>query len=288
MKNLRVLITGGNGKMGRCIAEGLREAGHEVFSTSRTANEELGVKHMDVRDFESCVKAMRGIDTVIHMAFYMKNDSFKEEIVPTNIVGTWNVYEAARLNGVGRVIFGSSNHAVGFYKQEDELRDDIMHRADSPYGLAKSFCELCGRYYSDRYGISVINVRIGTFSHTGLPYSLRRTKTWLSPDDTKQLFRRCVEADEKHKFLTIYGVSDNDNNYFDISGLKELIGYEPKDNGADHMEAALAVNRLNGMDNCAFLGGEYVAYVPEANGCDQAVMDALLIAHGAQKEEDVK
>ena len=271
--------------MGRCIAIALREQGYEVLSTSRTPNPELDVVHMDVRDAQSCVQALKGIDTVIHMGFYMKNDKFREEIVPTNIVGTYNLYEAARINNVKRVIFGSSNHAVGFYKQTDELRDDIMHRADSPYGLAKCFCELCGRYYSDRYGISVINVRIGTFSHDGLPYSLRRTKTWLSYADTQQLFLKCVEADSSHKFLTIYGVSNNDGGYFDISGLEDLIGYVPKENGADHMEHALSVNRMDGIDDCAFLGGEYVLF--DAGREDFALEDmgSLLRAHGVVAED---
>jgi len=266
--------------MGRCIAEGLRAAGYDVVSVSRTPNEELNVSHLDIRDAAACIKALEGIDAVIHMAYYLGSNKFREEIVPVNIVGTYNIYEAARINGVKRVVFGSSNHAVGFYKQSDELRDDIMHRPDSPYGLAKCFSELCGRYYSDRYGISVINVRIGTFSHDGLPYSLRRTKLWLSYGDAQILFQKCVEADMSHKFLTIYGVSGNDDGYFDISGLKDLIGYEPKDNGADHMEHAMRVDRFGGADNCAFLGGEFISFDADSQKFRLELMEELLRAHG--------
>ena len=276
----RILITGGNGKMGRCIAGGLRAAGYDVVSTSRTVNAELGVRHLDIRDAQACIEALKGIDTVIHMAFYLGNNNFREEIVPTNIIGTYNIFEAARENGVRRVIFGSSNHAVGFYKRTDELRDDIMQRPDSPYGLSKCFCELCGRYYSDRYGISVINVRIGTFSHDDLPYSLRTTKTWLSYGDTQELFLKCVEADPTYKFLTIYGVSGNDDGYFDVSGLKDLIGYVPKDNGAHHLEHALEANHTGGVSDCAFLGGEMVTFDSgsKANRLDD--MDGILRMHG--------
>ncbi|MDR1301615.1 MAG: NAD(P)-dependent oxidoreductase [Treponema sp.] len=251
-----VLITGGNGRMGRCIAKGLRAAGFQVVSASRTPNEELGVVSLDVRDSEACIAIMKGVDVVIHMAYYLKCDKFREEQVPTNIIGTWNIYEAAAKNGVKRMIFGSSNHAVGYYQRTDELRDDSMHRPDSSYGLSKCFSELCGRYFSDRYGISVINVRIGSFSHDNLPYSYRRCKTWLSYDDTQQLFQKCVEADESIRFLTIYGTSNNSENYFDISGLKDLIGYEPKDNGMDHLEEAVKTDYFKGLDDYEFLGGE--------------------------------
>ena len=234
-----VLVTGGNGRMGRCISEGLRKAGYDVRSTSRTPNEELGVTHLDVRDAEACVEALKGVDTVIHMAFYLPWDKFREEQVPINIIGTWNMYEAAVKNGVKRFIFGSSNHSVGFYRQDDELRDDIMHRPDSPYGLSKSFAELCGRYYSDRFGISVINVRIGSFYPEGvLPSAPRRCRTWLSPRDCRQLFQKCVEADESIRFLTIYGTSGNSKTDFDISRLKDQLGYEPEDDGLDHLEYA--------------------------------------------------
>jgi uronate dehydrogenase len=257
-----ILITGGNGNMGRCIAQGLRAANYNVISTSRTPNESLGVVRLDVRDAEACVSMMKGVNVVIHMGYYMRSDKFREEQVPVNIIGTWNIYEAAAKNGVQRVIFGSSNHAVGFYRRTDKLRDDIMHRPDSPYGLTKCFAELCGRYYSDRCGISVINVRIGTFSRTGLPYSRRRCRTWLSYRDAQQLFQKCVEADESVRFLTIYGTSANSENYFDISGLKDLIGYEPQDNGMEHLEHALQVDRFGGLDDNEFLGAENILFSP--------------------------
>jgi uronate dehydrogenase len=272
--------------MGRCITEGLRASGYDVISTSRTPNEELGISRLDIRDAKACVEAFRGVDTVIHMAFYLRNDKFHEEIVPTNIVGTYNVFEAARANGVKRVIFGSSNHVVGFYKRTDELRDDIMQRPDSPYGLSKGFCELCGRYYSDRYGISVINVRIGSFTFDGLPTSLRTSKLWLSRDDTQQLFQKCVEADPAHKFLTIYGVSGNDGCYFDIAGLKDLIGYVPRDNGADHLAHALEKNMYGGADDCAFIGGAYVTFDSGTGKYPTEVMETLLRAHGANENEE--
>jgi uronate dehydrogenase len=252
-----ILVTGGNGKMGRCITTALRGAGYDVRSTSRTPNAGLGVTELDIRDADACLKAMQGVDTVIHMAFYMGNQSFRQGQVPTNIVGTWNIYEAAAKCGVKRVVFGSSNHVVGFYRRDEVPANDMMQRPDSPYGLCKGFCELCGRYYSDRYGIEVINVRIGLFRppEDDKPRSFRDTRMWLSNRDCAQLFRKCVEARLPQPFQTIYGVSGNSDGDFDISGLKGLIGYEPRDNGRDLLEYALSVDRFGGFDTNLFLGG---------------------------------
>jgi len=283
----RIMITGGNGKMGRCIAEGLRKAGYDVLSTSRTPNEELGIVKLDLRDRDACMAMVKDVDTIIHMAYYLRNDKFREEHINTNMIGTWNIYEAAAKNNVKRVIFGSSNHVMGFYLQDDVLRDDIMPRPDSTYALSKCFCELCGRYISDRCGLSVINVRIGTFSHRGkdgLPYSRRRCRTWLSYRDTQQLFQKCVEADESIRFLTIYGTSANTDGFYDISGLKELIGYEPVDNGMDHLEAALKADVHNGIDNYEFLAGESFLRDPWTGEIVPADLEELRNRHVFNRE----
>jgi uronate dehydrogenase len=270
-----ILITGGNGAMGRCIASGLRAADYKVISTSRTPNKELDVTELDVRDLSACMDTIKNVDVVIHMAYYMWNNKFREEQVPTNIIGVWNVYEAAVRNGVKRVIFGSSNHTVGYYQRTDVLQNDSIQRPDSPYGLTKCFAELCGRYFSDRCGISVINVRIGTFSRWGFPYSLRRCKTWLSYDDCQQLFLKCVEADNSLRFLTVYGTSANSENYFDISGLKDLIGYEPKDNGMDYLDEALKLDFFKGLDDNEFLGAESVLCDPWTGEIKADDMDGI-------------
>ena len=251
----KILITGGNGKMGRCIAEGLRKAGYRVLSTSRTPNAELDIVKLDIRDREACINMTREIDVIIHMGYYMGNDNFREEQVPTNIIGAWNLYEGAVKNGVKRIIFASSNHAVGFYQRTDTLREETMQRPDSPYALTKCFNEICGRYLSDRCGISVINVRIGTFTRTGVPDSIRNCRTWISRRDTQQLFQKCVEADESIRFLTIYGTSANTDGDFDISSLKEKIGYEPLDNGHDYLDEILKSERPERHDTYEFLGG---------------------------------
>jgi nucleoside-diphosphate-sugar epimerase len=117
-----VLITGGNGNMGRYIIQGLRTAGYNVISTSRTPNEELGVVKLDVRDTEACISMMKNVDVLICMGYI------------------WFVKPCGR-----------------FYQRTDKLSDDIMRRPHSPYGLTKCFAELCSSYCSDSCGISVIN-----------------------------------------------------------------------------------------------------------------------------------
>ena len=289
-----ILITGGNGKIGRCVTERLREKGYNVLPMDIRPDEEFGAAYLDIRDREACIKAMEGVDIVIHLAVYYSKGRFAEEMIPTNITGTWNLYEAAYLNGVKRFIYGSSNHAVGFYRQDDELRDDIMHRPSNPYGLCKSFSELCGRYFSDRFGISVINVRIGTFpGKDGLPTSPRRCRTWLSGRDCQQLFLRCVEADESIKFLTIYGTSGNSKTDFDISRLKEQIGYEPDDDGMDYFEYAVNFKTLprqnrspNPYDDKMefnFKGADAFLYNPFKNDFIWSDLDELEKRHGKKQ-----
>ena len=265
-----ILVTGGSGQMGGCIAEDLRANGYNVISTGRKENAARGITRLDVRDGARCQELTRGVDVIIHMGFYTKPGEFLEEQVPTNIVGTWNLYEAAARNNVSRIIFGSSNHAVGFHLRPGHPQDDAAQRPDSPYGLSKCFAEMCGQYFSDRFGISVINVRIGTYSHSDdhLPYSRRRCRTWLSPRDCRQLFRKCVEADESIKFLNIFGVSTNAGSEFGVSSLKDLIGYEPQDDGMVHLEHAVSVDRWNGRDDNAFLGADLVAFNPLTGSFD--------------------
>jgi uronate dehydrogenase len=282
-----ILLTGGNGNVGRCVAEGLRKAGYDVRSTSRTRNAELGVTRLDVRDAQACVEAMRGVDTVIHLGYYMLCDQFLEEQIPTNIAGVWNIYAAAAKNGVRRVIFGSSNHAEGFNRRDAPTEKRDLYRPDSPYGLTKCFAELCGRYFSDRCGISVLNVRIGTFSRDGLPYSRRRCRTWLSPGDCQLLFQKCVEADANIPFLTVYGMSNNEGCDFDIGGLKSAIGCVPQDNGADHLEHALKTDLFFGMDDIGFLGAESVLFDPWGALAPEAAPE-LCRRHGVQGAPDAE
>ncbi len=138
-----------------------------------------------------------------------------------NIEGCYNVFEAARRQNVRRVVFASSNHAIGYHRREKFLDDTVQPRPDSLYGVSKVFGEALGRMYADKYGMSVACLRIGTFRTPDRPSEARQLLTWISHRDMAQLTARCVEHASYH-FTVVYGVSNNLRNRWDNSNAKFL------------------------------------------------------------------
>ncbi len=254
----KILITGANGRVGRTIVNGLRETGdYDVIATDLNADPDSGIQPLDVQDFVALQDAFTGVDTVVHLAWYMQSDQFYEQIVPVNVVGTYNVYETARMNNVRRVIFGSSNHVTGFYKIGETVTPDMPYRPDSLYGLSKCWGELVGQMYADKYGLSSINIRIGNFTAENKPQSLRSLHIWISHEDIVQLTVRCIEADDEIKFLALYGTSANTRQWYEIDYLSDLIGYQPQSNSED-FEADVPTNPdYEFMD---FQGGAFIRH----------------------------
>ncbi|MDO7906860.1 NAD(P)-dependent oxidoreductase [Paenibacillus sp. JX-17] len=229
----KILVTGAAGRIGSCVAEGLKASGrYEVTATDIHADPARGVTKLDVTDGTAVEEALRGIDTVLHFGWAKDEEDFLGKVLPVNVTGAYHIYEGARKAGVSRVIFASSNHATGFYKVGEEITPED-HRPDSFYGLSKSYIELLGRLYADKYGVSSFNIRIGNFPGDDRPHSDRAAHIWISRRDMVQLAECCIEADASAAFLSLYGTSANEDNYYDIGYLKEQIGYAPQDNAAD-------------------------------------------------------
>ena len=165
---------------------------------------------------------MEGIDVVVHMGG-RGTEAEWEVIHEKNIVGTYNVFEAARRQKVRRVIYASSHHAVGFYRRSNTLDLSVAPRPDGPYGVSKVFGEALGRMYADKHGMSVVSLRIGAFRQK--PEDIRHLSVWLSPRDCLQLIIKCIEAPDLH-YAVIYGISNNTRSIWDNSGAA-LIGYKP-------------------------------------------------------------
>ena len=234
-----LLITGGAGNIGRKLRQelGSRFARIRILDTvapaSLAANEEA--VQVDIADIGAVERAMMGMDGVIHMAGVVREAPF-ESILQTNVVGTWNVYEAARRQGVGRVVFGSSNHAVGFYPRHQRIDERVLPRPDGRYGLSKCWGEAVGALYADKYGIRSMHVRIGNAAD--IPASARTLKIWISGRDLAQLCLIGLEHPDIHNTI-VYGVSDNADGWYD-NAVAHGLGYRPKDRADDYAEEAMA------------------------------------------------
>ena len=254
----RVLITGAAGRIGRTLRAGLGKRYRLLRLLdlaplgAAAAGEE--VVHADIGDLAAMEAALEGIDCVVHLAGVPEEDVW-EKILPANIVGTYNVFEAARRRGTRRIVFASTNHVVGFHPRDRRLDETVMPRPDTRYGASKAFGEALGRLYADKHGISVACLRIGSFQVK--PQDERQLATWISPRDTVELVRCCIEAPDYH-FLIVYGVSNNrDRRWFDQGS--HLLGYSPQDDA----EAFAAQIRARGEKPDAiaarFHGGPYCA-----------------------------
>ena len=228
----RLLITGATGTIGSLLAE--RLAGDfDVVQHARTAEggeQEQVLRCADLADYDEVRALMDGVDTVLHLAGEASPEAEWDSVLESNIVGYRNVLEAAREAGVRRVVYASSNHAMGMYDRLEEwpVYPHQLPRPDSLYGVSKVFGETLGRYYHDQFGLDVISLRIGWSS--GDPMLADKEilhAMWLSEDDTEQVFRRAIEAEVPYGVY--YAVSDNPNRRWDMTNTMLELGYRPKD-----------------------------------------------------------
>jgi nucleoside-diphosphate-sugar epimerase len=195
----------------------------------------------DVADYDAIRPAFDGVDAVVHLAAAAAVESSWDDVLRSNIVGTRNVFEAARDAGVPHVVFASSNHVIGGYERDgrpqifepddDRLYDEhVDPRPDSLYGVSKGFGELLGRFYSDTHGLRVICLRIGWVRSTDEPPHdhPQAEAIWLSHRDCAQLFAKAIDADNVH-WAVAYGISDNPRAFWDLRSARELLGYRPED-----------------------------------------------------------
>jgi uronate dehydrogenase len=245
----RVLITGAAGKIGEVLRRGLRGVSTTLRLMDReplTAGPGEEVVTGDIRSLEDARRAAAGCDAVVHLAAIADEAPF-EPILDVNIRGTYNVFEAARLEGCRRLVFASSNHVIGFHPVGETLTPEAAIRPDGYYGVSKAFGEALGRLYHDRDGLEVACLRIGTFAPR--PSTERHLSTWLSHRDAVQLFRRCLEA-PNFGFLIVYGTSANRRSWW-LSPGWDVIGYRPQDDAETHADS------VEGPSPYRFQGGEF-------------------------------
>ncbi|MEO7337005.1 MAG: NAD(P)-dependent oxidoreductase [Caldimonas sp.] len=224
----RLLMTGAAGGLGRELRTRLK-ACCDVLRLSDIADlgtpaagEELVTAALENAD--DVLRLLDGVEAVVHLGGVSVEGPF-EPILQANIVGAYNLYEAARRHAVRRIVFASSNHVTGFYRQDEVIDPLAPVRPDGYYGLSKAFGENLSRFYFDRYGIETVCLRIG--SSFPEPRDRRMLATWLSYDDLERLVVAALSAPVVGHSV-IYGLSDNTTSWWDNTPARHL-GYRPQD-----------------------------------------------------------
>ncbi|MEO0410449.1 MAG: NAD(P)-dependent oxidoreductase [Pseudomonadota bacterium] len=244
----RILITGAAGTVGSALRTGLRGAYPALRLTDIApmggahAGEEIMLA--DMRDAAALAPVMQDVDCVVHLAGLADEDSW-EKVSALAIDGCYSVFEAARQAGVRRIVYASSNHAIGFHPRAKPLDLEVPLRPDGRYGLSNAFGELLGRMYADKYGMSIACIRIGSFRPK--PEDRRQLMTWLSHRDAVHLFQRCIDHPDYH-YAVAYGVSANTRTMWSNDAVSWL-GYDPQDNAEDYAPEIMA--QPDGEDDVA-------------------------------------
>jgi uronate dehydrogenase len=259
----RVLLTGAAGALGRQLRPRLRPrcALLRVSDVAAMEAAQVGEEVVQARleDRAAVHGLLEGMDAVVHLGGISTEQPF-DAILQANIVGSYNVYEAARKHGVKRIVFASSNHVTGFYRQDEVIDAAMPVRPDGYYGISKAFGENLSRFYFDRYGIETVCLRIG--SSFPEPKDRRMLATWLSYDDLERLVVASITAPVVGHTI-VYGMSDNATTWWDNTGARHL-GWRPQDSSEPFRVAKEAAQPDLDLNDPAVIyqGGAFVRTGP--------------------------
>jgi uronate dehydrogenase len=259
----RLLLTGAAGGLGKVLRESLRPFAKVLRLSDIAALAPATGQHeetvlCDLADKAAVDALVAGCDAIVHLGGVSVERPF-EEILEANIKGVFHIYEAARRHGAKRVVFASSNHVIGFYKQSEHIDAHDTRRPDGYYGLSKSFGEDMAQFYYDRYGIESVSIRIG--SSFPEPANRRMMSTWLSYRDLTALIEKSLfTPDVKH--TVVFGASANRDLWWDNAAAAHL-GFVPQDTSEvfrDKIEAQPPVAATD--PNAIYQGGAFTAQGP--------------------------
>lgn len=260
-----VLLTGAAGGVGTLMRPRLPEYGYELrlFDAAPVPDAPEAIT-ADLLDEEALRAAVRGVDAIVHLAGISVEAPF-DRILEANIRGTHRLYEAARAEGVRRVVFASSNHTVGFVPTADGSPDrplpvETPVRPDTYYGVSKVFGESLASLYADKYSVETVSIRIGSCFPE--PANARMLATWLSPDDCARLLHAAITAPDVGHTI-VYGLSANTRGWWDL-GPARALGYEPRDDAEAFAEKVLAEQGEHAPDSpeARLLGGGFTVVEP--------------------------
>jgi NAD+ dependent glucose-6-phosphate dehydrogenase len=233
-----VLLTGAAGRIGTAFRKAYGEryrfrlADQHTDSLADTPGGDHEIARLDVADSDACREACAAVDTVIHLAADPSPEAdWESSLLPNNIRGTVNVFQAAHEAGCRRVVFASSVHAIIGYPPDETVADDASPRPVNLYGASKVFGEAVASRYSAE-GLSSIAIRIGAYD---APWFHERgdatdAMAYVSARDLNDLLVRCVET-EDIPYAVLAGISDNARKRFDLIQTRRLLGYAPRDDG---------------------------------------------------------
>ena len=221
---------------------------YDLVALNRTEVPGIECHQADISDLEAIRPAFEGVDVVLHLAPFAASDASWDDVLKHNVIGTYSVFEAAREANVKRVVFASSGAVTSNVELESPYQE-LVAGPDQPlpadwtqldhlspvrptefYGCSKVFGEALGRHYSDRFGLSVICVRIGAVRSDDRPTQPRHYSIWCSHRDITQMLEKCIAAPEELRYDVFYAVSNNPRNYRSWKHGQEVLGFVPQDN----------------------------------------------------------
>ena len=229
----RVLVTGSAGTVGRTVCAALIERGHKVrgLDTSPTPGVDDAVIG-DIADRPTMLQAMDGCNTVVHLAAYPNDADFLDVLLAPNVIGLYQVFDAARRHQVRRLVFASTMQIVSGAKDESAPLETDRTCPTNHYALTKVWAEQMGEMYARTYGMSILGMRIGWFVQN--PDSAKKLKRisyqhlYLSPGDLGRFIIAAVDV-EHTGYTTLYATSADGLGHHDLDSAREIIGYVPQD-----------------------------------------------------------
>jgi uronate dehydrogenase len=258
-----VLITGAAGDVGSYLRSELAGKYKLRLSDKRSISKNKAEAFIkaDIARMPDCLKITKGVDAIVHLGGYSVEGPW-EAIHKANIVGCYNIFEAARRNKVKRILFATSNHAVGFYRRDQTIDHRVYIKPDGRYGVSKVFGEALGSLYADKYGMEVFLMRIGNVNRE--PLDKRRLSIWISPRDIAQLVSIGIDH-PGIRFEIVYGISGNKRAWYDNANAFRL-GYKPQDDSEAYADAILKKEKPAGPGRAEeFQGGVFVDVEEVAN-----------------------
>jgi uronate dehydrogenase len=253
-----VLLTGASGALGRVLAKSLSAEGWTLRLTDIVPFPDpvppgAVFTKADLNDGVTILRLAEGCGAIVHLGGVSVERPF-EEILGPNIHGLYHIYEAARREGA-RMIFASSNHAVGFHERTETIPADTQFLPDGFYGLSKAYGELMGRLYWFKFGVESVNVRIG--SACPEPVNARMLASWMSYADLSRLVIRAVLT-EKVGCCVIWGASANQRMTWWRDDARGALGWVPQDS-ADPFAGQLAGKVSGDSVEERYMGGAFCA-----------------------------